>query len=665
MKRRGQTTVGLAIALVAALCVFAPFLFAPNSTKSVLTTAYVMAAGGWQHTLSDPIVVSRNPLITVRAGRISVANEIKDAAPSGVELLKRLADGSVPLLLDDALIEIELSRSTSPIVLREDAKVVDGETQQPTIAPVVFALQSVDFSDLRLSNATVVAIGGDGHSTRFHNVEGRILRQNGRFRATGQLGFRNDTLKVDIDASKPTPADGDVRAPFKAAISNAMVSTSVTGVATFGDQVHVVSENLDLRIPEVASFAKWLGAAWPSRHGVRSFAVSGQMDWANGKLSFPKSKFIIDANVANGSISLSQRQGVTFVDGTLAFEKLDAAPYFQGPQVEPDPKSGSAWLDALAGSTGGLSLMGELNNVHADLRISAAAFKAHDFQATDIAATINLSGGHLIADIANMQMASGGQGSIQVSIDNKGPKAKCRLLAKLDGMDLALASRLLFGAPVIVGAGQVTANLTGYGLDRADLLATMTGKLDVSSDSTLGLNVDVAKLITEYKAAEKGETPNSADNSQNWISSWSGITEISQLKAKLRTERGRMKAESIRAKAGNHAIAARGTADLLDEKIELELYIGKPAENDPPNPNGVAGTQPGERPMVPPDAIWGVPREPIGVTSGDMVRFRGDWNQPTVAVKPIEVSVQDSNDVDSTSELLGPQGQTAVPATIQ
>ncbi|MEO1205224.1 MAG: AsmA-like C-terminal region-containing protein [Pseudomonadota bacterium] len=658
--------MAVAMATAAAAAIFAPFLFGTHNPTSMISTAYVMAAGGWQHRLSQPIVVSTSPLITVRTGQIAISKDVREAATSGAELIAKVADGSVPLMLDDALIEIELSRGASPA--NPDLSGADGGDQN-VIAPVVSALQSVDFSDLRLRNTTLVAIGSDGVATRFHNVDARLLRQSGRTRAQGQMGYRNETIKFDVEAARSKLVDDIQTAPFKATISNSLVSTSVTGIAKFGATTNIQSNTMDLRIPDVATFAKWLGAAWPSRNGVQSFAVSGQMTWADAKLSFPNSKFIIDGNVANGSMAVSQTNDITLIDGTLAFGTLDAETYLGSDDgTSTDFGSQADWLAALAGAAAGKSLMGELNKVHADLRLSAAVFKARAFRATDVAASINLDHGKLIADIASMQLASGGQGSVQISIDNQGPRAKCRLLAKLEGMDLALGSAVLFGAPIITGPGRVTANLSASGLDRDELLASVDGKLYVDSVSSVGVQVDLASLLSAFRKTASAAEASGERNAQKWSTPWAGVTQISNLKAKLRADQGQLFLDEVVGRTGTHAFAVRGAADLADKEVDLKLFIGDPAAPDGvPDANRADGAAyaGGDRPGLPRSAVWDGAQRPTGIENGDVVHFTGDWYEPVVIVEPIATADNDLVDADAGTDFIPARLPNSAPASIQ
>ncbi|MEL7048148.1 MAG: hypothetical protein AAFO75_04150, partial [Pseudomonadota bacterium] len=200
-------SAGLCLFLLAALAASAPFFIPSTPTTSVVTAAYVMATGSWEHKLTQPIVLSVSPRVTVRSGRILVPEEGRKAAASGAALMAKISDGSVPLLLDSALVEVELSAPKSV-----DGKIQDSVSIAEAIAPAVAALKSTKFSDLRLANTTVLVLGAKGledqaTAIRLGGMEARLLRGNDSASAKGRFIFRNETVQFDIEASQPKTID--------------------------------------------------------------------------------------------------------------------------------------------------------------------------------------------------------------------------------------------------------------------------------------------------------------------------------------------------------------------------------------------------------------------------------------------------------------------------
>ncbi|MEL7048398.1 MAG: AsmA-like C-terminal region-containing protein, partial [Pseudomonadota bacterium] len=283
-----------------------------------------------------------------------------------------------------------------------------------------------------------------------------------------------------------------------------------------------------------------------------------------------------------------------------------------------------------------------LSDVNADLRLSAARLKARDFVATDVAATVNLSKGYLVADVASMELGTGGRGTVQFSVDSRRSRAKCRLLAKLEGVDLAYISKPLFGTKILSGRGELTANLTGVGLNRIDLLNTLSGKLEVESNKMVGVEINLAKLVEDLKTSAspngKRDDPQAAtETSQPWSKPWAGTTEISNLKASVLLERGKVIIDDLQGRTGNRSIAVRGTADIPKESVELDLFIGDKAKvaTESGDISDTETAKSTSRPAVPADAIWQHTPANLGFQDGDLVRFRGNWSHPNVAVEPI------------------------------
>lgn len=631
----------LSIMAVAALAIAAPLMLPTDTPRSILLNPIVMAAGGSSYELTKPLVISQSPRIVVERGTVRLG-QVGDGASSGRAVLDLILGGNATLVLQNATLDVDVSERD-----RTGSAAQLGAESAP-LAPIVNALKSHAYSRLNVRSSTVRFTARPGATQILHIKNGTLDRSSSGPRLSGQAEYRNQPIDFDVTLKpEPTKAGQDPTFGLKAALSNTLFSTSLAGQVVLADQTRFSSQNLDLRVVDVPKLANWLEFAWPKERSVGAFAVRGALVWANGNIAFPNSKFIIDGNAATGSLSVGSKGTRTVVDGTLAFDRLDATAYLKSA-----PQSRGArpisWLQALSGIAHSQPVFDDLKNVYADLRISASRFKAAEFEASDIAATVTITSEQLIADIADIALDSGGHGAIQLRVNAKAPVATCEILAKLDGFKLGLASELLFGAPIFRGTGRVTARISGHGLTRETLLSSLAGKVHFSSESAVGLGADLGQLLT---AAHRGlgQKPH-AYATAGWESLLKGSTALDRIDARFKLGHGRVLAEHVIAKAGLNSIEGRGSFLIPDERMSLDIWVGSKA---------VTASGDGRMPQIrtrdpvgdgaAPSHVGGA--APGGVTGlivvGDRIRIEGDWSNPTILVEPISATSEARNESSS------------------
>lgn len=683
---RRSFTVAIVVAILATLAVVG-LRSADRSgltpTSAMLTAASVLAASGTRHALSEPVELMSSPRIVIASGDVAIAGEREDSAKLGPDTFERAARGEYPLALDEARIEIDLTRTAA------GAGATDGEADETgaTVAPLVAALTAAGLDTVSVSSSTLVVKTGTGPSLELSDVAAEVRRSSGRLTIQGTADYLGRSVTIELDIGQPSaPGDGVRTIPVKGVLANALFSTAFNGAILTGAQARIASKDAELRIVDVAKLLTWTGTAWPAHRSVRSFNVDGHMEWTGRALTFSHAKFIIDGNVATGSLSVTDRDQQTFIDGTLAFDRLDTTAYLtsadddaaagntaaQSGKAEDDrqgegSRSGEGegankadpgadtaasetanaetavaapvldWIDALATSAIHRLSRGPLRQVNADLRLSASRFQARDFTATGLAATLNLNSGHLLVDVADMQLENGGRGTVQIAIDGQAATPNCRLLAKLEGLSLSVASKMVLGTALITGNGNLRASLKGQGLTREDLMSTMAGRIDITGTGRVSLGFDLKALTARADGSSGQEAAPSAPPTMaldGWARALTGRTDLDGFAAKLRVGEGQVLVESAAGTSGDKLVAGYGHADIPQNEIDFVIDVGEPdAKTRADAKDGSGGDVPSNSGRA--AVLGGEASSQLMPMTGDRVRISGKWQRPNVAVEPI------------------------------
>lgn len=613
---RRSIVAALSVTLLAAMVVSFPYLIFSEPSGPVISVAEVFASESTDIEVSAPLSVSSMPRIEIVSGRIRLAPVDHTPSPNQKDLEKQIASGTTRLEIEGAKILVDLGARPG------DASGPPASSRG-VVEAIGEAMRALKFPSVRITNTTLAVSGSAGAPSRELIIEAvEVTRSGDQHRIKGKSKFNGHPVDFSIVLLPLTQLEGGIVAlPVKAVVSNTIVSTSLIGHLTFGTEAKLVSDDMEFRVIDVPAFAHWVGLNWPLENSIKSFLAEGRLEWAGSSVAFSDASFMMDGNAATGSLTVGLRKARTFVEGTLAFDRLDVSSYANANGL-PAPGDGTTEDDEGAGAATNTAFLRQLRDVDADLRISAEVFKAGDLAAKGLAATIALNGGILVADIAELQLSPGGEGIVQINVDAARDRPESRLFAKLENYDLAVVCRMLFGDAVISGPGRVVARLVGQPDSYHAFLTNMVGKIEIESETGVTADIDIPKLISRARSAgtNGGDTAVEADSLR-------GATRLDWLTTTLRIGTGRILADHILAYSGDTAIEARGSMHLTDGKMTFDVWAGRGETSSIfAAAIAAAGIGPAQASM---HGLTGA------IIEGDWVRVQGDWNRPTLSSEPI------------------------------
>jgi hypothetical protein len=241
-------------------------------------------------------------------------------------------------------------------------------------------------------------------------------------------------------------------------------------------------------------------APWEEGHGVQ---LAGELSWAGARASLDGASVSFDDHSAKGSVALAVRRGRAFLEGTLAYDRLDWEQSWQK-SVSGDAKL----LERVRALTSALS--DKERSLDLDMRISAEQFRTGPDEGGPLALALTFRPDRLSIDVAELALFGGKiigrldynpSGSAPLTLDARGTRLNARALASALGwplsvngpMTLHLALEVPFETqPAAAGAKRVAGNFSiafpaGGSLD-GDLSRRISAAFDQDAFWGLGSN---------------------------------------------------------------------------------------------------------------------------------------------------------------------------------
>ncbi len=431
-----------------------------------------------------------------------------------------------------------------------------------SMGPMVAALVARNFDMLVLRNAMIVIKTPGGAEETLYSVSAEIRsKRDTALEAKGTFRLRGEELAFDIAGAVPQ-AKKDAPISLRASLKGTHLGASIDGRLVRGERLQVASPHAKLTVPNLRNAARWLGADWPEgQQGLGAFEAEGPLDWSEGSLSFENARFTLDGNAATGALSLTLGSGRPKVEGTLAFNSLNLAPYLT-PAASANRILAADWLSFIRmPGTVSSSLIRE---VDADVRISARSVSVADQTLGRCAASLSIKDGKLFADLAEIELDHGGTGDGQVGVDMTGGEPRYSIRGRLESFDVGRMIGQRFGRSPLEGFGSLDVDLAGVGGTEADVLASLTGKVEVDMQEGARLGVNVEGL-----AAAAG----TASQPGIWNAAADGATTVDSFVAKLAATGGVFTAEAVKADTGAKVVTAEGTVSLSDRALDVTVSI--------------------------------------------------------------------------------------------
>ncbi len=555
-QRRSSLAVAILLCLV--FLITAPYLVERRFDQIGLRSAAVFAASRDSYSLSSPIRLLQAPLIALESGTLSMPPNRTGLARSGEVIAMLITGSGAHMTLESATITADLS--TNEAILEQGSA-------QGGVAPLVAALQKLQFDALAVRDSSVRIKLADGSVLVLDDLNADLTaKQNGTIHAIGSFAFRGE--KASFDTTLGTKIDAQSATyPITASLTSSLLSASLDGHLLMGESPRLLSPQADLTIPNVRAAARWLGAGWPPGNAFENFHAKGQLEWVNHTVAFQKATVQMDGNEATGTLSVNFTGPRPALDGTLGLKTLDLTKYV-GTREGSDPTSEESLLSMVSAASGLEFPLIQI--IDADLRISSSSVVMPGVTIGRSAATISLKGGKMIADIAELEIDDGTRGGGQLRIDATGSRPSYDIRGKLELLDLGRAGQAIFGHPTIQGRGDVIIEISAAGDNGAMLLSSLDGKMSVTLDEGGQLGLDLDQLA----GAATSPKPQSV-----WQAASSSAMPIDTLEAHFAVAKGVIRTEGAEAVAGSRAMKAEGAIDLPTHRLDLELAIADKAKD--------------------------------------------------------------------------------------
>lgn len=547
-ERRRPFVAAFALCILACAGLVVPLLLSGSGGDAGSGT--VRAASRDSFTLTWPVPLLSTPGVVLERGTVTLISASSEKS-RGARLLALLTGDGADIILDDAHVVIGRSKAeaSGPAASTDAA-----------LEPVVAALTGFNFQTLYLNGVTAVIRTAGRPDENLEGITGEISKsRSGAIEAKLKFLLRGEKLAVDLSMSARHGA-ADAPVPLSMTLQGKHIELKLDGRLVPGERMQVTAQNAELRVPNLRAAARWLDADWPAGQGLGTFKAHGPLVIDEKSIAFENARFALDGNTATGALSLTLGRERPAVEGTLAFDSLDVAPYITTQKTDVLSLAGT-WLANLR--MPGTAQPSIVRALDADLRISARSVVVGLDRFGRCAASVSIKDGKLLGELAEMELEQGGSGEGQIGLDMTAPEPHYSLRASLRDVDMkAVATRL--GGPTLEGSGDLSVNLTSEGGTAAELLSSLSGSvtLDMREGARLGVSVDSLAALS------------AGSQSVNWGALTTGSTAVDTLVARVTASRGVFTADDVEAANPDRVIKALGVVSADDQTLDITVSVG-------------------------------------------------------------------------------------------
>jgi AsmA protein len=504
-------------------------------------------------TISHPLALFSSPAVVLEKGTVALVGPNE----SGVGALLRtlVLGGGADLVLDGAKLVVDRRKAPAAPAIVPAAE---------ELKPVVATLSDFKFRSLAILDSTIVVETDSGKEQELTLTNVEIAPAGGGvISAKGEVVYRGERLNIDLVFERSDGKAPDAPLAVRALVKSDLLNATLNGHLTLADHGQVIAENAELSVSDLRRFANWLGTSWPHGPGLGMLTAKGLLTLEEKVVSFDRAEFTLDGNAAMGTMMLKFAGERPSIEGTLAFQSFDLAPYVAS--ARPSAFSlASNWLSAI--EIPGLGSRSFLTQMDADIRLSANNVVNGSVRLGRTAASLSVKNGKLFGDVAELEFDQGGRGEAQFTADATGPEPLYTLRADLSDIDFETAAPYL-STYLIDGSGDVRMDLTASGVSETDIARSLAGKisLDLSEGARLGVNLSALHHAVATPAPVEG-----------WGEVGTGVTTFTKLTANLTAFRGVIKTETFEAETGDSSVAAAGSVDLENKTMDVIVSVGPP-----------------------------------------------------------------------------------------
>lgn len=525
--------------------------------------------------LVGPLRISAAPDIILAAGR--------------AKIIGALGASSKTIELSDVLFNVESTALT-------EAAMEQSTTELTSMFGGATAIRILNGSiDLRAGGTSIAVLS---------NVDATLALKGERVgHLRGQASYRGQVVKFDIGTTGRSTIDGvKTEWPLRVQLSSPSFEATANGVFDIGE-VWSFSGETEAKTKDAAKLAAWLAQSWSGAETGSAFLIKGPMTWANGAITFGKSRVSLGDQDGVGAVSLSLRDRRPLIEAALAFEALDVTSILYGKPPTETAKEGWRLL---------ATNFPAARSVDADLRLSAARLQWRGDPVGKAAFSISAKGGLIHADVAELALGSF-FGNLQLVMDEREARVPVVLRARLHAPNAGAMSERIFGGPIIAGAATAQFELSGQGLTLGEVVDRSNGRgtLDARDGQ---LNIALAAVQKLLAAPTKPSAP-------GW-GPIAGNTAYQTIAAKLQMRNGAILIDEATVRSSALTAYANGRLGLVPSEVDIKLRV------EPTRGDGQGTLSAEQRAGLP---VTANPRAPQ--TTGSL-SITGGWSSPVLTVVP-------------------------------
>ncbi|MGI9385349.1 MAG: AsmA-like C-terminal region-containing protein [Methyloligellaceae bacterium] len=521
-------------------------------------TARLAGWTGGSVEVSGATHLSYFPVIALHANavRITATNQI----PGVRELRTKVMRAEVGLwsLLFDAEPTIQHLTLSEPLIELDASPPARGQTASANLEPaLVSALRSAPTSRITIANG-VLNVSGTGSAEKITELSADLtIDGSGAASGEGTFEWRGQQVSVSLKSDSPTVLASTAKSPVRVDLNSELVTARIEGEAAIADGLQVHGD-LELSIADLRRFTKWMGLLVPDGPGLGAFKASGTFNWLGKRIAFDDGTFALDGNKALGAMALKFEGPRPAIEGTLALDTLDLAPYLTGPksgkQRVAKDKEAPVRLDFPI-----------LHHLDVDLRVSTTQIRAAALSFAQSAFSVSLKAGKLSGDFAVFDLC-GGKGDGRLELNAALPLPRFNVSTTMTGASVQVCIKSFAKESPVEGKVDLTMSLTSEGRSSRELLERLGGELTFSMASGQA-NVDLTKVLAMARKREL----------RGWAAVTGTPTRFDSLAARFELEKGNARSDSFKVQTGKTTITGEGTIDLASRRLNWRLSLARRA----------------------------------------------------------------------------------------
>lgn len=554
-----------------------------NANPRLAISQSLSAATGNDYSLGAPVILSTNPRIILQSGSVSIRVPAASRWQHAGTALSALVQGRANLALNDAVIAFEPR-------LPDVSPSIDISSLQ---SPLLDAFHSTSFQSLRIEKAKIVRLrpGADPEPLGVMNVDitpvAKSLQIKGTFERNGEV------LNADATLSNPNLRRKDSPLALTGTLTSPLCDIRVQGRLLRGNEVTISADKSAVHISSLKGLAKWLGIETYVSPGPEVFHAEGRSDWVHNAVTFENTRFTIDGNRAEGSLSANLEKGRPSFDATLDFSNFEISPYLsEAPNTTLEASSVSELFNHTLALWPADALNPVARIIDADIRVSLNNVTRKGEVIGKGAATASIKGGRINLGITGVELTTGGEGEGQISADLMQSPPLYSLSGEMRGVDMTVLGTSLVSHIPASGVGTLVLDVSGRGETESEIVATLSGSMRAELTQNAKIGVDIAAILAQAKlGASKG-----------WKTFLATPTPVDTLTLDVVAANGTFTTRSVEAMTRSERIIVAGIVDISRQMLDIEIsrILTTPEDKQPPDANSTYSVRI-KGPLVEPD----------------------------------------------------------------